>query len=573
MKIYQSSFIENPSAPNEIANKDYVDGKLVEASSAFAAPVFVTDVTSGGSGIVGDKEYLPGTVPQNVIVTRASTDDDSITIRVMAEGGTFYSPQLSVHGIPELPFHEGESIPLTPDDHDIRTFHGEITIAGINETTEIVIKSNTGAQTSVEIVRLANGPEVQSFNIGNYPEDQIAVRENQEMSISGLIENSATQIDIVERGAAKRKINVPTFFGEDDSGGPGFKTFDTTFIVSDNDGSHAVDIVARNQFGTQGSTRTSENTIVLDQRKPSISNISVFYPENQTAIKDTEQASITFSVVDASTTTAIFGDHIRVVTGDQSLSEEYVVEGLGTGDKTSGHNITITATLSDNGSQTTETVLVRVVNTEPSVSISIQGSPSRLVSSPSGILYTVILTSDVELATNPTPSISAPSGLLSGMSRVNSKQWRANLIIKDDDERGQFDFFNVTAFSVSGEAVSNVTNTEYVVGGFTSRDVVIPLYDSTPGNEIVGRTADIGVRVSDPQRVSVTLAGEPLSFVDNTEDAPMSFTFVDRHQGFTDPYEQIALYDPNGFIFYLNDRDQAGANTTGTMIITIEEVE
>ncbi len=573
MKIYQSTFVENPSAPNEIANKDYVDGRLVEASSAFAAPVFITDVTSGGSGIVGDKEYLPGTVPQDVIITRASTDDDTVTIKVMAEGGTFYSPQLTVHGNPELPFHEGQNIPLTQDQHDIRTFHGELTISGIHQTTEIVVRSNTGAQTVVEVVRLADGPDIQSFHIGNYPDGQISVREDQAMVVSGIIDNSATQIDIDDHGAAKPQFNAPTIFEDDNSAGQGYKRFETTFAVSDNEGNNSVRLIARNGFGTRGSIFESENSVVLDQRKPIISNVSVFYPDSQTAIKDSEQASVTFTLIDASGTTATFGEHIQVVSGDQSLSEEYIVECLGNGDKTSGHNITITASLSDNGSQTTANVLVRVINTEPTATISIQGSPTRLISSPSGERYTVVLTSDVELADSPTPSISAPSGLLSGMVKINSKQWKATLYVKDEDARGVFDFFNISALSASGEPISTTQNTEYVVGGFTSRDVAIPLYDSTPGSEIVGRTADIGVRIGDTSKVSVSLAGEQLSFTDNTDDAQMAFTFVDRHQGFTDPYEQIALYDPTGFIFYLNDRDQAGANTTGTMMITIEEVE
>ena len=61
MKIYQSTSVDNPNAPEEIANKEYVDSKLGEASSSFAAPVFVTNVTNGGDGLVGDKQYLPGT--------------------------------------------------------------------------------------------------------------------------------------------------------------------------------------------------------------------------------------------------------------------------------------------------------------------------------------------------------------------------------------------------------------------------------------------------------------------------------------------------------------------------------
>ena len=77
--------------------------------------------------------------------------------------------------------------------------------------------------------------------------------------------------------------------------------------------------------------------------------------------------------------------------------------------------------------------------------------------------------------------------------------------------------------------------------------------------------------MGDVNKLSVSLSGTPLTFTPDINDAASKFTIVDAHQGFTIPYVQLAQYNVNGSIFYLNDKNQAGANTTGTATITIKE--
>ncbi|MFY0656173.1 MAG: hypothetical protein JXR12_05310 [Neptunomonas phycophila] len=571
MKFYQSTSVDNPNAPEEIANKEYVDSKIGEASGSFAAPVFITDVTNGGDGIVGDKQYLAGTVPANVIVTEATTDDNSVTISVMAEGGSFYSPQLIVRGNPALPFNEGDNIPLTQDSHDIRTFHGQITLSGIDTTTEVTIESSTGSTASANIIRAADGPTVVNFNIGPYPGTQVAARENQQMQITGVVDNNAESISVHDFGAAKGNNDAPTAFGDLNSAGAGYKTFTTNFTVGSLTGEFTVQIQALNQLGTAGNNIQSDNAIFLDQRVPQIQNVTIEYPNGQSAIKGTEDATIVFNLVDATESEFSVGNSITMLSGNFSGSELLVVESAGNGDKTDGTNLTITARRADNDTETTVSVLVKVVDTVPTLTLSIAGNPTRLTSSPTGEQYTVYIDSDLDLDTVVPPSISAPSGSLSSITQVNSKRWQTTLTVEDINPRGVFDFFNISAVSLSGVVVNSAQNTSYTVGGFSERTLAVPLFDTTPGDEIVGRTVDMGVEVGDPNKLNVTLSGVPLTFAPDTNDAALTFTVVDAHQGFTDPYVQVANYDPNGYILYLNDRDQAGANTTGTMTVTIRE--
>ena len=573
MKIYQSTSVDNPVAPNEIANKDYVDGKLGETAQSFAAPVFVTDVTNGGDGIVGNKSYLSGTVPANVVVTEATSDDDSVTIHVMAEGGRFYSPTLTIHGNPSLPNNEGQTISLTPDVHDIRTFHGQITVSGISVDTDIMISSDTGADAPLRIFRAAGGPSVLEFTIGDYPGTQTAARENQVMTITGVVDNDTTSIDILNYGAAKSTTNATVVFGADDSDSFGFKTFSTQFTVSDNVGELAVQLVALNNLGTRGNIQQSLNTIVLDQLFPSVNTIAIGYPNGQEALKGTEQATISFDLVNTTRSDYTIGSSLTLVSGNLDGSELLTVQGTGVGDMTTGHNVTIVARRPENDTITSVTLLVKTANTAHTNAISIEGNPTRLKSSPSGEQYTVYLTSSAELDPDIAPTISAPSGSLSGLTMISSNQWRVILTIDDNSNRGSFDFGNIRTVGVSGLESLGASNTSYDVGGFTIRTLTIPLYDATPGNEIVGRTTDLGVTVSDPTKLEVFLTGVPLSYVASIDDTPLAFTVVDSHQGFTDPYIQLAGHDPIGRILYINDRDQAGANTTGTMTLTVREVE
>ena len=274
MKIHQSTDIDEPRAPRQVANKQYVD-KMAAAGAA--APVFVTDVTNAGSGIVGNKTYVPNTVPANTVITAALSDDDTVGITVLAEGGSaFYSPVLTVTGSPALAVGQGSTITLTQDQYDKRTFTGTalVTISG---TTTVTITSDTGATASVVVNRAAAGPAVSGLTIGAYPGAQTAVRSGQTVSFTGTVANEATVVDIVAFGAGAAKAGAATF-GAADSAGAGFKTFTGTFTVSAGTGALTIRATAKNSLGTYGNTFTSSNTIILDQVLPTVTAVSVAYP-------------------------------------------------------------------------------------------------------------------------------------------------------------------------------------------------------------------------------------------------------------------------------------------------------
>ena len=569
MKIHQSTDIDEPITPRQVANKQYVD-KMASAGSA--APVFVTDVTNAGSGIVGNKTYVPNTIPANTVILTALSDDDTIGITVLAEGGSaFYSPVITVSGSPALTTGEGSTIALTQDQYDKRTFTGtaNVTISG---TTTITVTSDTGSSASVVVNRAAAGPDISTLVIGAYPGSQTAVRSGQTVSFSGVVPNTTTAVDIVAFGAAAAKVGAGSF-GAADSAGVGFKSMSGTFTVSSGSGALAIQARAKNALGTYGATKTSSNTITLDQVLPTITGLAIVYPGVQEAIKGTEQATVNFTINNATASTFTPSGAISLLSGGGSLENTAVVQGTGTGDAISGTNVSITASKPSNGSSATVTGLVKVVNAAQVNSISIVGSPTRLVSSAAGQSYTVYIESTLDLIGDGSgqaafaPSFNAPVGLLSNITRVNDKRWQATLTIKDTDARGVTDFDAISTTGLSGIQVTTATGTSYNVGGFTERTLVIPLFSAG----VIGRTVDLGTAVGDVSKLSANLSGTVLTFTPDVNDAPLKFTITDVGQGFGTPYVQVAQYDPNGHFFYLNDRDQAGANTTGTMTVTIRE--
>lgn len=569
MKIHQSTDIDDPLAPRQVANKQYVDRM---AAAGAAAPVFVTDVTNAGSGIVGNKTYVANTVPANTVITAALSDDDTVGITVLAEGGSaFYSPVLTVTGSPALVVGQGSTIALTQDTYDKRTFTGTalVTISG---TTTVTITSDTGSTTSVVVNRAAAGPDVTTLTIGAYPGSQTAVRSGQTVSFSGSVPNLATAVDIQAFGAAAVKAGAATF-GAADSAGAGFKTMTGTFTVSGGTGALAIQAKAKNALGTYGNTKTSSNTIILDQVLPTVTGLTITYPGVQEAVKGTEQATLNFTIANATDSTFTPTGAISLLSGGGSLQNSAVVQGTGTGDVITGTNVTIVANKPSNGSTASLTALVKVVNSSQVNSISIVGSPTRLISSVAGQAYTVYIESTLDMIGDGAgqaafaPTFTAPVGLLSGITRINDKRWQATLTIKDTDSRGVKAFTGISTTGLSGIQVTSASGTAYTVGGFTERTLVIPLY--SPG--IIGRTVDLGAAVGDVTKLVANLSGTALTFTPDVNDATLKFTISDVAQGFETPYVQVAAYSATGHFFYLNDRDQAGANTTGTMTVTIRE--
>lgn len=549
MKIYQSATTTDPVLPNEIATKNYVDQQVV--AGAIIGGVFFTDISPTAGGIVGQKKYVPNTVPANKVITDGTADTENVRITLVAEGGSaFYSPTITVTTDPALP-GSPFTVPLTEDTYDKRMFAGFVDLAGVTVDTIVTAKSNTNAQAQITVRVAEVGPAVSALTIGAYPGTQTEAKNNDVMSVTGSVGNTATYVEVVAQGAAKAVSILG--LGAADSAGPGLKTFTGTFTVGTASGAQKVTARARNALGTFGVQLQSSNSITLNQTSPTIGARAIVYPATQSALKLAETATVSSTVTNADTVAYTTGADLAVA--DPSVyGASKVVTRVGGTYAVGSNNYTITATKASNGAVSTATSAVSIAHAPATASIAIVGNPARLVSTPDGQAYTVRITPNQLL--NAAPSLDASSGTWTGAWTFAGGVYSRNLVIKDSDVDGAQTFSNLVLTGLANVVGNVITaGSGYVVGGFVRRTLTVPAF---------AQVVSIGTPIGIFSKVNAKYAGtaNDLTRRTDTTNFPQGFTIADAD----------GTYNPTGAYLFLTDADFAGSNTSGTLQVEIEEV-
>lgn len=600
MKFHQGVVLSrHPEADMEAATKWYVDQLRADLGidKAAATGLFVTDVTSS-SGIVGNLQYVQGTVPADVVILEATTDQDIVRIHFLVEGdSSFYSPTVLVDttypGSPDLGDIEGI---LTQDGSDLRTFHGYADVDVTDVTTEgrfvTLVSPSSGATAEVLIRRAPEPPVIQSLQYGTvYPTDpfsgnpQTALKGGDIFTVTGTVENTATVVTLSSNIGSVGTGSFSTsttggVLGAPDTGGVGYRSFVIQYTVTGSrSGPHTAEAYATNSFGSDGPLVTTSDMVLLDQSVPNIGAITVTYPAGQLALKNSETANVNATITN-------FTDVRYSTTSNNFISIDqptvYGVDKVATrigGDYLyDGNNYIIAAYKTSNGTSSTKNSDVNISNVAPTVSIT--GASSRLISSPTGQTYQITMTFSQRLLSAPT-IISSGDTTAGDRSAVtgSGSVWRFNLTIRDDDIRGVYNWTVNNVITLSNNVYNGVTITSgstYEIGGFTQRNITIGALE---------QAQDIGVMISNPNKVQVRYAGttDLLTYRgSNLSQFQKGWSTVDGDQlVFTagvDPYPnysnfvfQNAATNPSQW-FFLTDANFAGANTTGTLQITISEV-
>lgn len=569
-RIHQPAVLtRDPTTNLEAATKQYVDSIIGAATGG--AGLFVTDVTPTGAGIVSNKQYVPGTVPSNVVVDEATTDTQNVRIWILAEGGpAFYSPTITVDTIPG----PGTVATITQDPDDIRTFTGFADITVSTDRT-ITITSSTGAVATVDIVQAAAPPEIDTLLFGSLPGSQTTLKQGDVMTVSGTVENEASLVTLISNTGA---VGSGTFttnttggsLGAVDSASPGYKTFTIQFTVGNNSGTQTATAFPENTFGSPGGNFNTQNTVTLDQSFPVISAVAVHYPSGQLALKGGETATVDGIITDFTSVLYTTSADLNV-TNPTTYAISKTVQRASGSYVFNGNNYTITASKASNDSQSSVTTDINIANVNPTVSISIAGSPIRLISSPTGEDYTVTMTFSQRLLS--TPTLTATSGILGSVSGSGTT-WSATLTITDGDPTGT-QTFDVPSATNLANTTSNPTITSgetYDVGGFTTREVTVGALE---------QVVDIGVDIIDPTKIITNYAGTGDNLTYRGSDLSnfqKGWSKVDGGSlvftAGTEPFQNYSNFvftsSPTPWLF-ITDADFAGANTTGTLIIEITE--
>lgn len=547
MRIHQAHLVGDatlakttPTAPDELVRKDYIDGLL-------SAPIFITDVTPQSSGIVGLKQYVANTVPAEVIVTDAIADTGAVRVHFLAEGSnTSYNPVVTGR------IGSGTEVnaqSMTQRADSPRVFEGYVDLT-ITADSTVTLTSSTGSTTTVDLVFAADGPESQTVVLGSLPGAQTEAKENDVIAITGTAPNSATSFTVSNAGAAKSGT-IGTI-GADDSAGAGFRTFSGTIVVSGRSGALGATVVAANALGTNGDPVVSSNTITLNQTYPSISAPAVSYPGAQSALKDTESATVTSTVTNADTVAYTTSADLTVTAANTYAVNKTVTRQSGSYVR-NVNNYTITATKASNGAVTTRNGRINIAHVAPTATVSIIGNPGRLRSSAAGEDYVVRISPNQVL--DGAPSLVAPAGTWQGSWTQSGNNWQRTLRIVDTDAKGTHTFTGLQLPSLSDRDGSSITTgASYVLGGFTIRDITFTAF---------AQRAAIGTAISDINKTVARYKGvtPDLTLRNDTNNVAQSYTIVDAS----------GTYDATGDHVFINDVDFAGSNTSGTLIVEIEE--
>lgn len=552
LDVLHKATVPSPVEDFDAAHKLYVDLNV-------AGGIFIVGVTptNGGGDITGFFNYLPGTIPEDKIVTEATSNTASIRIHFLAE------PKNTVFGVGVVAEWNGgndtqvaQSITQQADDSRLYEGYVDIVVDDQKLTETVKLISSTGTEAQVDLNLLIGGPEVQSATLGPLPGSQTTVKQGDTVAINGTVGNDATAIKVLNFGASGSENNLS--IGAEDSGGAGYRTFSGNITVANRTGDLAARVVASNLLGTEGDAFDS-NSITLDQTSPSIGNAAIGYPAGQQAIKGNESLTLDINISNAD----VFDYSVDAglsITNETTYEVQKTVTRV---DETIQYAVgntnllTVTATRSSNGAVSVKTFDFNVVNTAPTAALSFLGNPSRLRSSDTGEDYTLQVTPSQPLLEAPA-SLDADvnAGEFIGNWSQSGNNYRHGFRVTDAHDRGNHNFSNLSIKGLSGIVASTITaGQSYEIGGVASRILVVPA---------LSQVVAIGTNVADFSKARAMYVG-----ADELERRTDTSQYV---KGFTISDDQ-GNYDPNGDYLFLTDAAFAGTNTTGTLQVEFEETE
>lgn len=502
------------------------------AGECCTAGTFILDVQPVDQGLVGNKVYKEGTVPTNANLKRADSDTASVRIVVGLEGDdSNYSPTLSINGVQAV----------ITETTTKRWFQGSAIIELTLGENPVIVRSSTGSSDTAIVNLLPAGPSIIGIDIGPFPGQQTSLKAGDRISLVIHTDPEASFVEIQPTGASASKITASVIAG--------VATVDVP--ISGLSGLQHFTAIAKNPFGSAG-TAFSSSDVVLDQAKPVISNISVTYPTNQQALRQYQQATVTATVTDFTSIQYISSSDL-VIAQPSVYEQVKQVQCSSNLYKVSGTNYSITAFKESNGTQTTLSTLVQLAGIAPTATISIAGSPARLLSSPSGNSYTIRVLPSQIIQT--APSLDASIGTWSGQWVKNGQYWERPLLISDTDAKGQGVFSNLVLLNTAGVFGSEITSgSVYTVGGFTSRTLTFSPFH---------QDALIGTAVADYSKVGARLTG-------TSNDLARRLDLSQFFQGFA--ITKDGSFNLQGNTLFLTDKEFCNTNTTGTLRADVWEL-
>lgn len=555
-KVFGDCELNNtPTEPKHAVNKQFLDETVAGALNI----VSVVPQNATGNNLVGLPEYLSNTIPADIYPQEVTTNVAAIRVNFNVEplmGERFVTVKAAYNQAEEtaseidVPVENFSIDPACPS-----RFIGfvDITLDELKTYDAVTLTSSTGSTYTVNINILVGGPEVSNVVLGAFPGSQTALKSGDKITVSGVVDNTAESIKALSAGIANAVTSLT--LGEEDSAGAGYRSFTGELTVSNRSGSHVASIVAVNLLGTEGDAANSD-AAPLDQTYPTIGNASYSYPAGQGAIKGTESVTVDVNVSDADAYS--YTTDSGLVVADPSVYGQSKVVSRSGEDITynlTGNVYHIEATRTSNDATSTKSFAVKVVTEAPTAALSFLGNPARLRSDADGENYTVQVTPNQPLLEAPDSlDLDVNAGVWAGSWTKSGNNYRRVISVTDLHARGTHTFENLGITGLSGLTSSTISSgANYEIGGFLKRQLTVPA---------LSQLVAIGTNVSDISKVEAFYAGaDQLVLQNSVADVAKGFTITDD-QG---------VYDPNGGYIFITDQEFAGANSSGTLTLEIEE--
>lgn len=511
--------------------------------------VFVTDVVpvdplqNAGDKVQSDDGHS--------LVSFSTTTTELKVEFVAITGHTNYRPNVTVNGVEatliardEAPLWDGSvELEVTPND---------------DGNVVIVVEHEDGAIASV-VGELDVAPKILSAKFASdYPAGQTELKADDEMDIEVIVDMSVVAFEIANHGAFKATsgivINNSTTLSM-----PGLKIADRGNVVTERGFQVRVQKASgawSDWFETDNSGQELQSFVKLNNLKPTINVSTIEYPPAQFAIKAGDSALIKHDITDYDTVTyGTIGSDLNIA--NPTVFDIEKVASYASGDYNDGtNNFNIVARRSANGATTTYNGLVRIANVVPTVSVSVPAARLRSGGNhdTQPQRHTITLTSNQALSQD--PILNLPEGNWEDNAwkpNATRKVWTRGLIVHDDDAKGQFDFNGLVVENGSGLTNNDISGSvTYTLGGFVLRNINVAAYPN--------RIAEVGTMVADTTKLRC-------SNLSKGSSGSLNFTYQADDSNAVDRYTIL-----NNTIWYNCDAANATSNTSGLMIIELEEV-
>ena len=460
------------SLPNSVSNwAEFSSGSGGGGGPGVNGSAFITDIQPQDSDqSVGEKVFSS----DGQVLDSCSTTTDLVRVSILAlPGNTNYKPQLTVNGTVVTGLVSQSDAPL---------FRGTIDV-DLQGGDSVVILHEDGASHTTTVNRDLP-PVIQSAVFtGGYPNGQNELKAGDIFDLRVTSDLPVNKIEISNYGALSAQTFNVTSLTEHTitvtiaNRGTATTPYGAKIRVQKPSGAWSEYFLTEVQGSTDG-----VDLLYLNNTYPTITIGAISYPLNQTALKDSETATLNNTVTDFDTIS------YSSPTGELSpnLPSEYqtakAVSRVSGNYNISTNNIRITATRTANNATSTVNAVVKIAHSAPTVSITISGNPSRLRSggndgtSPQN--YTISINSNQQLKSAPT--LTAPAGTWQGAGFAGGPTtWTRTLQISDNDPKGSYNFAGLSAINLSGVEQNSINSGQtYTLGGFVSRNIPLEAFQN-----------------------------------------------------------------------------------------------